>query len=349
MKFPSSVSVIALAHLSLAAAVLAQSPSPYIISGQVIDESGQGVPGVRVCALSVIDRPGGNMDCGTSRDDGKFLIRQQEAGRFRLIYDKASDGYTPQLRFYRNPAVVIPEVAVDDQNRSASASVVLGPKSGVIRGKAIDASTNLPLDNIQLTLCRAADPRNCFNRSFKSADGKFEVLTSHEPFIIRIAADGFEDWNGPDGSEKHPSPLFVASAQSLDLAAVMMRRRKGESRAFNDAEKPVWAYLAAPTQLAPDDLIRIDEYPRATKLEWSRVEGAVSYKIEVDYCLGGAGRMTECFDPHPLRLKTSSPLTETSFEFNFVGAQPGRWRVCAIDKDGREGFKSPWRTFIYLK
>ena len=347
MKFLSRFLVIAFANLSLAAAVLAQSPSPYIISGQVIDESGQGVPGVSVCALPIVDLPGGNMDCGTSRDDGKFLIREQEAGRFRLIYDKVSDGYTPQLRFYRNPAVVIPEVAVDDQNRSASASVVLGPKSGVIRGKAIDASTNLPLDNIQLTLCRAADPRNCFKRSFKSADGKFQVLASHEPFTIRIAADGFEDWTAPDGSEKQPSPLFVASAQSLDLA-VMMRRRKGaEGKAINDAEKPVGAYLPAPMQLAPDDLIRIDEYPRATKLEWSRVEGAVSYKIEVDCCQGG--RMTECFDPHPLRLKTSSPLTETSFEFYFVGAQPGRWRVCAIDKDGREGFKSPWRTFIYLR
>ena len=348
MKSLSSVSVIAFAHLSLAAAVLAQSPSPYIISGQVIDESGQGVPGVSVCALPIVDRPGGNMDCGTSRDNGTFLIREHEAGTFRIIYDKISDGYMPQLRFYRNPAVVIPEVAVDDQNRSASASVVLGPKSGVIRGKAIDASTNLPLDNIELTICRAADPTNCYKRSFKSADGKFQVLTSHEPFTIRIAADGFEDWTGPGGSEKQP--LFVASAQSLDLAMVMMRRTKGaEGRAINDAEKPVWAYLPAPGQLAPDDLIRIDEYPRVTKLEWSRVDGAVSYKIEVDYCLGGSGRMTECFDPHPLRLKTSSPLKETYFEFNFIGAQPGRWRVCAIDKDGREGFKSPWRTFIYLR
>ena len=32
----------------------------------------------------------------------------------------------------------------------------------------------------------------------------------------------------------------------------------------------------------------------------------------------------------------------------FVGAQPGRWRVWAVDKEGREGFKSPWRLFVYL-
>jgi len=34
-------------------------------------------------------------------------------------------------------------------------------------------------------------------------------------------------------------------------------------------------------------------------------------------------------------------------EFSFVGAQPGRWRVWAVDKEGREGFKSPWRRYVY--
>jgi hypothetical protein len=38
-----------------------------------------------------------------------------------------------------------------------------------------------------------------------------------------------------------------------------------------------------------------------------------------------------------------------SYEFDFVGAQPGRWRVWAIDEAGREGFKSPWRLFVYLR
>jgi hypothetical protein len=48
---------------------------------------------------------------------------------------------------------------------------------------------------------------------------------------------------------------------------------------------------------------------------------------------------------NPLMTK----LNSTSYEFGFAGAQPGRWRVWAVDKDGREGFKSPWRTFVYLQ
>jgi hypothetical protein len=57
----------------------------------------------------------------------------------------------------------------------------------------------------------------------------------------------------------------------------------------------------------------------------------------------------EMLEPHSLELRTNSSLTETSFEFDFIGAQPGRWRIWAIDKDGREGFKSPWRVFIYVR
>jgi len=39
----------------------------------------------------------------------------------------------------------------------------------------------------------------------------------------------------------------------------------------------------------------------------------------------------------------------TSYEFRFIGAQPGRWRVWGVDKEDREGFKSAWRNFVYLR
>jgi len=37
------------------------------------------------------------------------------------------------------------------------------------------------------------------------------------------------------------------------------------------------------------------------------------------------------------------------YKFEFAGAQPGRWRVWAVDKAGHEGEKSPWRTFRFTK
>jgi hypothetical protein len=41
--------------------------------------------------------------------------------------------------------------------------------------------------------------------------------------------------------------------------------------------------------------------------------------------------------------------TSTEYQFDFVGAQPGRWRVSAVDDSGREGPKSDWWTFRYTK
>lgn len=349
MKCLSRVLVTVIAHSFMVSAAFAQSSNFYTITGQVTDEFGQGVAGVHVCAIPLVDDyPARSVFCGTSGEDGKFLIREQDAGRFRLLYDKVSDGYMPQRwSFYRIPSIVIPEVTVDDQNPSASASVRLGPKSGALTGRVIDISTGLPLEDIKITLCRVADPKNCSQQSIKSADGKFLVLASQEPFNVRIKADGFQDWISPGGSEKQPGSLVVASGQSFDLQVAMYRTKGTEAKAINDAEKQVGIYLPAPVQQAPPDLAQIDDYPRATKLEWSPVEGAVSYKVEVDYCKGGV--RDACLDPRSLPLKAISPLTETSLELYFVGAQPGRWRVWAIDKDGREGFKSPWRVFIYLR
>jgi hypothetical protein len=38
----------------------------------------------------------------------------------------------------------------------------------------------------------------------------------------------------------------------------------------------------------------------------------------------------------------------SEFRLNFIGAQPGRWRVRGLDARGVAGPASPWRTFRYL-
>ena len=48
----------------------------------------------------------------------------------------------------------------------------------------------------------------------------------------------------------------------------------------------------------------------------------------------------------PLRAPN---LSEATYTFNFVGAQPGCWRVWAVDEQGHEGPKSPWWEFVYTK
>jgi hypothetical protein len=41
--------------------------------------------------------------------------------------------------------------------------------------------------------------------------------------------------------------------------------------------------------------------------------------------------------------------SSTEYFFNWVGAQPGRWRVWAIDASGREGPRTGWWVFVYTR
>jgi hypothetical protein len=61
-----------------------------------------------------------------------------------------------------------------------------------------------------------------------------------------------------------------------------------------------------------------------------RVPGASFYKVEIQFQSGS--------NWSPLGpVKSTRTITHT---FDFVGAQPGRWRVWAVDGEGKEGPKS---------
>jgi hypothetical protein len=105
---------------------------------------------------------------------------------------------------------------------------------------------------------------------------------------------------------------------------------------------PMSLPLSAPLQVAPANGSVFSNYPRTTTLQWEPVTGAASYWVEVDFyqpgvtsCTGGA------VDVEP----TNVP--QTTFTFEFVGAQPGCWQVWASDADGHAGHKSPWWEFSY--
>lgn len=328
----------------------AQSRTSYAVSGQVLNDAGRGAPGMRVCAYSLDSNERGVL-CTRTGADGRFTIRLEVAGRYGLIPDDAADGYVPQyLPFWRNPFTPQAEVTVDDQNPGPSVSVALGPKNGVLNGVSVDAATNLPVENVQYVMCHADRPQVCFRGSVKNAEGKFRVSAPHVPFTLKFTADGFEDWLSAE--QRGGAAIRVASGTAVEINVFLTRRKEAAGKAISEAEKQQGVNLAAPAQLSPADGAVFEHFPRATKLEWSPVEGAVSYAVEVDYCRGGERSARECVDPQPHRLKSDPPqsgIAGTTYELNFVGAQPGRWRVWAVDAEGREGFKSPWRTFFYLK
>ncbi|MGH9766900.1 MAG: redoxin domain-containing protein [Blastocatellia bacterium] len=103
------------------------------------------------------------------------------------------------------------------------------------------------------------------------------------------------------------------------------------------------AALPAPKLVSPEHLSHFDHYPRTTVLVWEAVPGAAGYRVETDFKYRGIWANEDRGDAHVVEVK------ETSYKFNFVGAQPGRWRVWTFDARGREGAKSEWREFVYSR
>jgi hypothetical protein len=91
----------------------------------------------------------------------------------------------------------------------------------------------------------------------------------------------------------------------------------------------------APTMLFPGDHALFHHFPRTVTLRWAARAGAASYTVEVRFA-----QALWVLAPH---------VRATSYTFRFVGAQPGRWRVWAVDAQGRESAKSAWRDFAFTR
>lgn len=101
--------------------------------------------------------------------------------------------------------------------------------------------------------------------------------------------------------------------------------------------------METPKQLEPINGAVFNYYPRQTTLRWSPVGGAQSYCVEVDYY------DTTWVSERGKRYILLKDLNIFSYTFNFIGAQPGRWRVWAVDENGRESPKSKWSEFRFTR
>ncbi|MGB2906228.1 MAG: PEGA domain-containing protein [Candidatus Aminicenantaceae bacterium] len=91
-----------------------------------------------------------------------------------------------------------------------------------------------------------------------------------------------------------------------------------------------------PKLLSPADGSIFGHYPRTTTLKWEALPGVSGYRVEVQYQSGVSW--------YTWRDVT---VTGTSYTFNFVGSQLGRWRVTAISGGGIQGPPSGWWGFRY--
>lgn len=352
-------SALILICLSLANPIIAQVQSAYTIAGDLRDEAGLPFPGAKVCALQTNGRVVNVRDrvCADSDAQGRFVINLTSSGSYQIIAEKMSEGYMPPyLPFYKNPKTPIPEVVLSGEHANASVSVKLGPKSGLITGKVIDEATDLPVPDFVVWTWQASDVNARTHQVVKGQSGRFRILAPPVPFTMRVVSDGYEDWvmgggvlTSLAGSRKGPGSMLVRTGGNAEFAVYLKRKNPLPIDSAADEKR-----LPAPIQLAPQDNQVFEVFPRNTKLEWSPVAGAVAYAVEIESCWNRSPEEQkrlpddgECINPAPYEEKFG--LHETTYDFLFKGAQPGRWRVWAIDKDRKRGIRSPWRRFIYTK
>jgi hypothetical protein len=97
------------------------------------------------------------------------------------------------------------------------------------------------------------------------------------------------------------------------------------------------------------DSFNFNIFPRTTTLSWAPVAGAAAYQVVTEF---GNGSATNPFCTVPVDCGiwtpggpfTTTGLTET---ISFVGAQPGRWRVTALNAAGGAISTSPYIYFAY--
>lgn len=354
---------VVLCCLTFFTLALAQSTTPYTVTGTVRDETGRLLSDSTVCAIPM-DRDSVRVDdkiCAETHGQGEFTINLTQAGKYQITGEKMSEGYMPSyLPFYRDPQRPIPEIIVSDDRRSASVSLALGPKSGLITGKVKDEVWDTPVEDFVVWLSQARNPSARYHQVVKGSHslGRFKLFAPSVPFRLRVAAEGYEEWvmgggvlvsaNGP---RKGPGTLLVRAGSTADFAIYLKRKNQTEVGPTNKSNAK---RLPAPVQLIPPDNSMFDLFPRTTRLEWSPVSGAATYAVEVETCWRqssiSSSRLPddeECINPSPFVEKIG--LLDTSFEFTFKGAQPGRWRVWAIGRDHEPGSKSSWRRFVYQR
>jgi len=103
--------------------------------------------------------------------------------------------------------------------------------------------------------------------------------------------------------------------------------------------------LEVPLSVSPVNGQSFSNYPRRTTLTWRPVANATAYVVAVDACqdrVALPGSIWQCVVP-----KTA--VQGTSYTFDFVGAQPGRWCVFSIDssRNYADSSPSPWSYFSY--
>jgi hypothetical protein len=161
-------------------------------------------------------------------------------------------------------------------------------------------------------------------------------------------------WSSSDASVLGVNPQAVNGASA---AVMVLAVTEGDATVNGDAANavPTWGTVhvvapstevSAPLQISPPDQSVFTSSPRELSLSWNAVQGAVQYEVEIQACdVWSSPWWTSCESWS--RVDVTSETSNTYLVAGFIGAQPGRWRVRAIDSNGGVSGFSQWLNFLW--
>jgi hypothetical protein len=196
--------------------VVAADEGAGLIEGIVIYEDGRPVKSATVSAFPLDRAIGAKVPSIDTDELGHFRINHLWFGKFAVTAKKEDEAYPDTGNgFYSENQ--IPPTTLSISHPSATDTIVLGPKAGVLVGTVVDAVTGAPLDPC-VDFHRVSDPNN-FLSGTGLVNAEYRVLVPPERgLIMKIWHEGYLPWYYPGTNTKSEArPLLLKSGESRTL------------------------------------------------------------------------------------------------------------------------------------
>lgn len=181
----------------------------------------------------------------------------------------------------------------------------------------------------------------------KSWFDKFSNFKGYE-FYTDNYSEKYLDANLRTGFQRILRALFLTGCSPLFFTSGKVKSENWTFREIIISEQSIlqtkihckddFPFTLVPESVSPKNQKVFNHYPRTTLLKWTPVRNVEYYNVEVQASYKGKW----------FRLFWKSKIKGTSLSFDFVGKQPGRWRVSAVFKNGQNQTESDWAYFKYL-
>ena len=184
---------------------VAAAERPGLIEGTVIYEDGRPVMNATVSA-SPTEGLIGKIPSTDTDEMGHFWIKHLWLVRYEATAKKEDEGY-PDMPSYFYDDGKTDRVALTVRQPSATVTVLLGPKAGILVGTVADAVIGAPL-NPCVDFRRASDPNN-FISGTGLVNAKYRVLVpSDREVMMKIWYEGHLPWYYPGATNKSEAESF---------------------------------------------------------------------------------------------------------------------------------------------